>query len=416
MEEIEIICLDDGSTDSSVNILNEYKAKDSRVRVLFHEHTGKGAAGARNMGMEYATGEYLLFLDSDDYFELDMAEKAYNKAMETDADIVLFDARIVDSQDGHELGGGVLYPNHIPRKAVFNAKDCPETIFLMTTGVPWSKIWKNSFVKENKLRFQHLHYWDDFFFTFAGLASAERITVLQKKLVMYRVDREGSQSVSKTKDFNCSLVIEEYKELKNFLVEKKLYEVVKVCYWHKIIESCLATLKTLNDYSEFAYLYNAIREWLIEETLLDPTWKEYFIEEDCDVRRRGIARILSCIFLAEEGNEFLRRCFSNKPLKGASFPVDLIRESDKVVLYGAGDVGKSFFFQNLRFKHCKLVAWVDRDYREIGFPVCAPETVMGLEFDKIVIGVEKAELVAQIKGILIGMGVAEDKIKWQYPY
>ena len=88
LEDIEILCVDDGSTDDSLSILEEYSRKDERVRVLTQENAGAGAA--RNHGLREARGKYLSFLDSDDYFEPDMLEKARKYIIHYKADFVVF--------------------------------------------------------------------------------------------------------------------------------------------------------------------------------------------------------------------------------------------------------------------------------------------------------------------------------------
>ncbi|UKI22681.1 MAG: glycosyltransferase [Anaerotruncus sp.] len=88
LKDIEIICVDDGSTDSSCKIAEEFAAADSRFVVIKQQNGGAGAA--RNNGLRHAKGKYLSFLDSDDFFEPDMLEKAYEKAEETKADFVVF--------------------------------------------------------------------------------------------------------------------------------------------------------------------------------------------------------------------------------------------------------------------------------------------------------------------------------------
>ena len=90
LKDIEIICVDDGSTDDSLEILKEYEAKDKRVKVIEQKNAGAGAA--RNNGLAIATGEYLSFLDSDDFFEPDMLEKAYEKGKSANAQGVVFRA------------------------------------------------------------------------------------------------------------------------------------------------------------------------------------------------------------------------------------------------------------------------------------------------------------------------------------
>lgn len=88
LQNIEIILVDDGSTDSSLSIINEFAGKDNRIKVL---HQNRRFAGvARNHGLQYAQGEYVIFLDADDFFDKTLLENAYYTAHINDADIVLF--------------------------------------------------------------------------------------------------------------------------------------------------------------------------------------------------------------------------------------------------------------------------------------------------------------------------------------
>ena len=89
LSDIEIICVNDSSTDGSLSILEEYAKKDPRIQVVTQPNGGAGAA--RNKGLSMAAGKYLSFLDSDDFFEPDMLELAYKKAEEDKADFVVFD-------------------------------------------------------------------------------------------------------------------------------------------------------------------------------------------------------------------------------------------------------------------------------------------------------------------------------------
>ena len=88
LREIEVICVDDGSTDNSLNILKEYQNKDTRIVVLTQENRSAGAA--RNYGLSIAKGKYLSFLDSDDFFDKELLRKAYKNAEKNNADIVVY--------------------------------------------------------------------------------------------------------------------------------------------------------------------------------------------------------------------------------------------------------------------------------------------------------------------------------------
>ena len=87
-KDFELLCIDDASTDGTWQILQEYARHDSRIRLLRHDHN-QGLSVSRNRAIQEARGEYLLMLDGDDLFALDMVEKAYSKAKETDADMVM---------------------------------------------------------------------------------------------------------------------------------------------------------------------------------------------------------------------------------------------------------------------------------------------------------------------------------------
>ena len=98
LREIEIICVDDGSTDASLEILEEYAAKDNRVKVLRQQNQYAGVA--RNNGMAAASGEYYMFLDADDFFEPELLEELYTKAAELRADVCLCGADKFDVRTG----------------------------------------------------------------------------------------------------------------------------------------------------------------------------------------------------------------------------------------------------------------------------------------------------------------------------
>ena len=115
LKDIEIILINDGSTDDSLELCLAYARTDLRIRVVDQENAG--ACVARNKGIQLAKGEYVLFVDADDFFELDMVYRAYAKATETNADIVVFDADVFNMATGqYEAGNWILNKDLLPAK------------------------------------------------------------------------------------------------------------------------------------------------------------------------------------------------------------------------------------------------------------------------------------------------------------
>lgn len=241
LKSIEIICVNDGSTDNTGTILREYAAKDDRVQVLNQENQGAGIA--RNNGMKAALGEYFLFLDADDIFHEKLCEEAYYKAKYDMADIVLFQAYRynVQSCEKEEMNW-VLRENLLPKGIPFSVKDTNQKIYQITTACPWSKMFRSEFVKEQGLQFQNTKNANDVFFVRTALAVAKRITVTKKRLVTYRFN-DGSN----TQSGKAKAPIEFYKAfkaLKEELLKRGIYAEVEQSYVNMVLTESLFNLRT----------------------------------------------------------------------------------------------------------------------------------------------------------------------------
>lgn len=185
LKEIEIICVDDGSTDSTPQILEEYAAKDSRFTILHQKNQFAGVA--RNNGMKIARGKYLCFLDSDDVFDLKMLEKAFHHAEKCSAEIVLWSARLFSEKISEsEDAPGILNFDKIPSKSVFSLRDIPEHAFSFCWGCPWNKLFSRQLVETQKLFWSDTRVSNDIFFVFTALLSAKRISCLKDAFVFHR--------------------------------------------------------------------------------------------------------------------------------------------------------------------------------------------------------------------------------------
>lgn len=191
LREIEIICVDDGSTDGSLEILREYEGRDDRFVVLRQQN--KFAGVARNRGMEQARSAFLVFWDSDDFFEPQALEVMYKQIVRHEADICVCGANQYFQATGElKPSSRYLAEDRLPRDAVFNRHTHNNYILSFATVMPWNKMFRRSFVDENHLKFQDRRSSNDTYFCACALLLADRIVTVPDRLVSYRVGREGS--------------------------------------------------------------------------------------------------------------------------------------------------------------------------------------------------------------------------------
>ena len=191
--DIEIICIDDGSTDDSLNILEKYSMDDDRF-VIFHQEN-RGAGAARNKGIENARGEYIVFLDSDDWIAKDMCEKLYEHAKRLDVDLVLFDV-IWYHKDNKEEIYTFFKDNEFNQdynSFVFDRTFMPDKIVDPSRGVIWSKFYKTSFLKDNNIKFSTYKIYNDVVFHFKTFLSASKIAYYPQ--IFYHYIKVGQPSL-----------------------------------------------------------------------------------------------------------------------------------------------------------------------------------------------------------------------------
>jgi glycosyltransferase involved in cell wall biosynthesis len=186
-QNIEVILVDDGSSDDSAIIIKEYMKNDDRVVGLFQENSG--APAARNKGMDYATGDYIQFVDSDDYLADNVLRKMVEAAEQTEADIVMGWYDTVN--EAGEFGKTVTLP---VEAGTYNGPELRET-FSLATSVPGNKLLSAKMVKENEIYFADLRQAQDLNYYLRLLLFAQKITVLDTVVYHYRV-RSGSISHS----------------------------------------------------------------------------------------------------------------------------------------------------------------------------------------------------------------------------
>lgn len=232
LQEIEVICVDDGSTDDSPQILTEYASNDIRLRIVKQENAGPGKA--RNKGMEHSTGKYLIFLDADDWFEPEYLEKMYVKSEQVGADICICKAQRVDAETGNNLPSEWMLKEKLVPSDVFSPEEVSQYLFQFTYGQVWDKLYKKNLLVKEGIYFPELRNSEDMPFVYITLLSAHRVTLLSEVMVNYRVNM--SSSVSNTIEKQPEAPFEAFGLVYEFLKEKNLYEKYKQSFLNWAIE------------------------------------------------------------------------------------------------------------------------------------------------------------------------------------
>lgn len=275
LKEIEIICVNDGSTDRTEELLLAYAKKDTRLKVISQEN--QGAAVARNRGLAEATGEYLSILDADDFYEKDMLEIAYEACKKEAVDIGIFRGDKYDSiAECYVQMNYALRREMLPEKSPFTYHDINEYVFNFVCGWAWDKLFRREFIEQQQLQFQNTRTSNDLFFTFAALVKAKSIIAIDQLLIHHRVSVSGSLSVTREKSWDCFYVASQ--ALKQELMEMGIYDEVEKSFLNWYLHFSFWNLDTLTGKS-FKKVYLLIKNTIIPEIGLEK-YEESFFRQD----------------------------------------------------------------------------------------------------------------------------------------
>jgi len=186
LQDIEIILVNDGSTDGSLKVIHEYASRDSRIKVIDKKNEGGGSA--RNAAYPHITGKYAYFADPDDWLELDLCEKATKRIEETGADVVYFSAV-------REFSNGRRKPVMRFNRGFPSIRITPDhrIDLLRSCDAPWLKLWRTEFLLRHQILFSEgKRPHNDVVHSWKGCALAEKIAILDKCLYHSRRLRPGS--------------------------------------------------------------------------------------------------------------------------------------------------------------------------------------------------------------------------------
>ena len=268
LNDIEIIAVNDGSTDKSLDILMNYSCKyPEKIKVITQEN--QGLSGARNKGLQFATGEYIGFVDSDDWVEKEMYEEMYKKAISKDFDMVVCDLTYI-------------YENHT-KKAYSNIKKDIQTekeikkSMLAIYPAAWNKLYKKSLF-ENNVFFKEKVWFEDVEFLYRLYPYIKSIGVVHKSFVNY-LQRKGA--ITSIFDERLYHYISNWNGIIDFYKEKKFYEnykdVLEYCY----VRYLYATfVKRAISYKNKEKYQKAVKEAIKQVNLHFPNYRKnpYFYQ------------------------------------------------------------------------------------------------------------------------------------------
>jgi len=408
LRDIEIICIDDGSTDDSSRILHEYSQRDFRIKLI--EQTNKGVGVARNTGLELSNGKYVLFLDADDYIEPDLLESAFVEAEASNADFVMFDAYCFDDESGIKLDSDwIVKTELLPDTRTFSVKDIPKHIFTFSYNVVWNKLYRKDFVLKSGLFFLHLPNSQDSYFACMSLALAKKINYIDRKLIHYRRNNKLSISSGLFTNAGTKNLMSAMKRISSELEGLEFFSSIKQSFFNYSTNLLLWALNKSKN-SVYEEMFGRIKtEWFEQHETFSA---EYFYQQGDYVQYQSILRNSPQEHLATlqffKDVEIIDICeyLRQKQVSG-----------NRIALYGAGEIGLAFYRNLKKSDVVEVVAWFDRDYislKESGIPVSSPDEIRAEDFDAIVVAVHDPGTAYYISYNILGSIVPHEKIICPY--
>lgn len=353
LRDIEIILVDDGSTDGSADICREYEAKDSRIQLIIQENSG--AAAARRTGARAATGKYIGFVDSDDFIEPDMYEALLS---------CMGDCDLVTSAAQKEEGG--IWKDYLP-EGVYRSQSEMQYVI------------DNMLMVGNQFK--------------RGISGAIHCKLFRTDLVKNVFEKVDLR-------IYCS---EDVEFICRYLLQCKSICITDICKYHYSNRNSSLIHSVHHDYlGNMNYLYLSLRDAfvghcretrLLEQLQMLITW---YWTRNLTTDRMGFVSTAKLLkYVNPLWNEI---------------------SGKKVALYGAGLIGKNYYLHMARMGKDPVI-WVDKQYEKYQeeYPVRSVENLKHTEYDVLVIAIKKRELAEEIKCELIAEGIEESKILWKEP-
>lgn len=256
LKDIEIIVVNDGSPDNSQKIISKY-AKDYPDLIKAYKIKNRGLGGARNYALEKCSGEFILFVDSDDYVDSNMAEVMYKKAKKEKSDIVICGYNVVNEETNKVIETVSAYSQVEEKNPMFS--------LLFGKTAVWNKLYKASLIKNNDIKFRSRIWYEDVDFSFKVILEAKKISFIDEPFYKYLV-RDGS-IMNNNNIERCLEICLGFDEIIKFCNDNnfsKKYrdEIEFYCIYHVYICAITRVINTNNEYSYKKEIINKLKEYV----------------------------------------------------------------------------------------------------------------------------------------------------------
>lgn len=275
---LQIICVDDGSSDSSRSILERYAARDGRIKILSQPNRGQGAA--RNRGIEEASGDYIIFVDSDDWCDRELCERLLLKIRADRSDFVICAATVYDEQkEKYSQSDSYHSLREWPGENRLTRAEVGGRLFTIPV-MPWGKIYDAAFLKNSGIRFHGYKAFEDNVFFIELFFAMKKFSVCKEFLMFYRINRKNS--IMQGKGTAYLALIPLMRHIKEILEKQGVYAEYENAYLRYMLSALGYRQGQIDGRSRNAF-YSGARELVlsleISEEILQ---KESYIREKLD--------------------------------------------------------------------------------------------------------------------------------------
>lgn len=263
-KNIEIICVNDGSTDNSMKILEDFREKDPRIQIISQEN--QGVSVARNNGMNHAIGEFILFVDSDDWLDLNACDELYFNAVSNGSDIVLFNS--VEENETNPIPLKHFSDNPIEDYNIFSFDyTFDKKLLLQSNFSVCSKLFRNTFLNEQNLKFNG-KLFENISFHVISISKANKISYLPEILYHFRVFNHLSLNMISNNTSQAFVLFDVIDDVENYLISENLMENYRREFaLFKIDQLRIRFEKTTKIYKE--ELFKKIKDEFLEMEMSD---------------------------------------------------------------------------------------------------------------------------------------------------